>query len=269
MMPSSSAVPLSPDASAARVIAPADTLFARRAARLSTLADAHPAAGWLTWLASLCTAQQQCMASAGPHADWRAHFHALAARFAPDAALPGADDLLQREARTRAIARGEDLAQQRDLTDLLVGAALQVSGAHAARLRLDQGVPALLRQAHCPCCGGAALGAIVLAGEGRAGQRYLECALCATRWHAVRAHCSLCEGLGEVEYLGLQGAHPAVQAEACTHCHAYLKTCFQTRDAQVEPLADDLATLMLDVLVGEQGYLRAAPNLFLCDVQRA
>ena len=35
------------------------------------------------------------------------------------------------------------------------------------------------------------------------------------------------------------------------------------KDLVVEPLADDLATLALDVLVGEQGYARGAPNPFL------
>ncbi len=35
----------------------------------------------------------------------------------------------------------------------------------------------------------------------------------------------------------------------------------------MDPVADDLGSLALDILVGEQGYARAAPNLFLGDAE--
>ena len=40
-----------------------------------------------------------------------------------------------------------------------------------------------------------------------------------------------------------------------------IKIFYQEKDPQVEPNADDLATLALDVLVDEQGYGRSGPNL--------
>ncbi len=107
------------------------------------------------------------------------------------------------------------------------------------------------------------------AGDGAAGLRYLECSLCATRWNAVRARCTLCTEGSRVDYLGLEGSSGAVQAETCEHCHGYIKTFFQDKDGNVDPLADDLATLALDVLVGEQGYARALPNLFLGEGEAA
>jgi FdhE protein len=39
--------------------------------------------------------------------------------------------------------------------------------------------------------------------------------------------------------------------------------CLQDKDPLVDPVADDLATLPLDLLVDEAGYERSGPNLFL------
>jgi FdhE protein len=38
---------------------------------------------------------------------------------------------------------------------------------------------------------------------------------------------------------------------------------YQAKDMQVDPFADDLATLGLDVLVAEAGWARHAPNALL------
>jgi len=165
------------------------------------------------------------------------------------------------------LARGEIVAGARGNQDYLVAAAMQVAWSAAASS------PASMDHAHggthkrCPHCGAEPVGGIVLAGEGKAGLRYLECSLCATRWHAVRAHCTLCDEGSAVSYLGLEGGNATVQAECCDHCHGYVKTCFQEKDADVDPVADDLASLMLDVLVGQEGYSRASPNLFLAGVE--
>ena len=55
----------------------------------------------------------------------------------------------------------------------------------------------------------------------------------------------------------------AVEAETCDGCHHYLKTLHVARDLHVEPLADDLATLTLDLLVSEAGFERHGVNLLL------
>jgi len=150
-----------------------------------------------------------------------------------------------------------------DRADLLLGASLQLLFTHAARQLALPPLSPLPGTQSCPCCGSAAHAGVVMISDGKAGLRYLECSLCATRWHAVRARCTLCDSPREVEYRGLEGAHPGVQAETCDACHGYVKTLFQDKDRHAEPLADDLATLMLDVLIGEAGYGRASPNLLL------
>ncbi len=165
------------------------------------------------------------------------------------------------------LARGEIVAGTRGDQDYLIAAAMQVAWSAAASSA------AAIEHVHggthkqCPHCNAEPVGGVVLAGEGKAGLRYLECCLCATRWHAVRAHCTLCDEGSVVNYLGLEGGNAAVQAECCDHCHGYVKTYFQDKDPDVDPIADDLASLMLDVLVGQEGYSRASPNLFLAGVE--
>ncbi|MBS1209627.1 MAG: fdhE [Proteobacteria bacterium] len=280
------------------LLAPGADLFARRAARFRHLAEGHRFASWLNWLAGLCTAQQHVSAlqpDFGLHlqADmsrlptllhagqtslqqaWPAAYAQLLEALKTDATpefqtqlaglatMPPAT-LQAKAADCLQVAAGQMPWNPRELSDLLVAAALQVvwtSAAHQA-MPAQLGIP-LPASDVCPCCGSAPLGSIVLAGDGKAGLRYLECSLCATRWNAVRARCTLCEDGAVVNYLGLEGGSDAVQAETCDACHGYIKTFFQTKDSLLEPLADDLASLALDVLVGEQGYARGAPNLFL------
>ncbi|HMX17540.1 MAG TPA: formate dehydrogenase accessory protein FdhE, partial [Rhodocyclaceae bacterium] len=51
--------------------------------------------------------------------------------------------------------------------------------------------------------------------------------------------------------------------ETCDDCHSYLKIVYQEKAPDADPVADDLATLALDILVYEAGYTRAGPNLLL------
>ena len=55
----------------------------------------------------------------------------------------------------------------------------------------------------------------------------------------------------------------AVRAETCDHCRSYLKIVYQEKDPWVDPVADDLATLALDLLLDEAGYARSGPNFLL------
>lgn len=263
------------------ILPPAADVFARRAARLRHLAAA-PGADWLARLGDLAEAQQAALAGldfpshALPEdfsavqpalaadenallAAWPAVYGQLAA--AVDAGpLPDAAML----ASVRAQFAGTAPAGHASLAGIVAAAALQVVWTRAAQcLIVPPANLSLASTATCPCCGSAPLGSIVLAGAGKSGLRYLECSLCATRWNAVRARCTLCDDPGVENFFGLEEAHPAVKIEACDACHGYIKTCFEDKDVKVEPLADDLATLALDVLVGEQGYARGAPNPFL------
>ncbi len=96
------------------------------------------------------------------------------------------------------------------------------------------------------------------------GARYLHCSLCNTEWNLVRANCASCGETDKVSYRVLESAdgstHELVRAEVCDDCHSYLKLVLRDKDTSADPVADDLATLALDILVDEAGYLRSGPN---------
>lgn len=123
----------------------------------------------------------------------------------------------------------------------------------------------------CPCCGSLPASSITRSGGRRQGQRYLHCTLCSTEWKMNRVQCTHCLGTEGVRYEALQlvsdNEPPArlapIEAETCSSCQHYLKIMHMERDAQVEPLADDLASLTLDLLVSEAGFSRHGVNLLL------
>ena len=148
-------------------------------------------------------------------------------------------------------------------------AALQVHwAALSSRFVADQ-VQALDVPGVCPLCGSLPVASIVLAQSSYQGYRYLHCALCATEWHMVRVQCSHCGAVGkDIGYhIAENATHAqdasAVRAETCDQCRSYRKIVYQEKDPDVEPLADDLASLALDLLLGEQGYHRASGNPLL------
>jgi len=113
----------------------------------------------------------------------------------------------------------------------------------------------------CPLCGGAPVVAMVVA-QPQDGLRYLHCSLCESAWHMVRAQCSACGQSGKLRYWSL-AAEKNIQSESCGDCMSHLKVLQQSNDPNLEPLADDLATLALDALVEEQGFARSGLNPFL------
>jgi FdhE protein len=120
----------------------------------------------------------------------------------------------------------------------------------------------------CPCCGSRPLASVERLGS--EGARYLACGLCATQWHYVRIKCTHCQSTKGISLQNLvaaddtvPNAQPAVQAECCSECGHYLKLMHPARDNGLEPLADDLATLTLDLLVSEAGLQRHGVNLLL------
>ncbi len=163
----------------------------------------------------------------------------------------------------------------------IIAAALQVYWTHLVCAVQEQGAPAGLAAPFgriddatvCPCCGSRPTASIVKAGAERGGQRYLHCSLCSTHWHMVRIKCTHCESTKGLAYEAVapagateednQGREPVVQAETCSECGHYLKIVHGERDPMVEPVADDLATLTLDLLVAETGLQRHGVNMLL------
>jgi FdhE protein len=295
-----SVTPIRPADEPPRIIPP-DTglIFSRRAARFDQLAEGHALAGWLRFLAALTRAQHDALqtlpALALPDANqlalareyhmpplpaqswsrdpvWRSVLKQIAAALrplAPDAARQALDSLMTLpEEVVEALADrvlhadlyGEDAAQLP-----YVAAALQVLWT-AGAARLGSEIVPLDVPGVCPCCGFLPVASVVK-GIGSGGSpRYLHCALCNTEWNLVRIKCATCDADADIGYRHLEGEglnHPdAVRAETCEACKSYLKIIYPEKGA-LDPVADDLATLALDILVDEAGYARSGPNLLL------
>ena len=128
----------------------------------------------------------------------------------------------------------------------------------------------------CPCCGTRPTASIVRIGGFESGYRYLHCALCSAQWHLVRIKCGHCLGTKGIHYQALDAVDAAaagvvrdrapivaVRAECCDQCGHYLKILSMEKDPDLEPVADDLATVALDLLVSETGKASAGVNLML------
>jgi FdhE protein len=104
---------------------------------------------------------------------------------------------------------------------------------------------------------------MVVGWQGAHGARYCGCALCGTLWNYVRIKCALCGSTAGIAYQELEGGAGTVKAETCNSCHGYLKILQQHKDPAVDIIADDVATLGLDLLVRETGFKRGGANPFL------
>ena len=142
-------------------------------------------------------------------------------------------------------------------------AALQVYWvALVSRLRPED-VPPLEVPGVCPACGTQPVASIVRADPRSQGYRYLHCALCAAEWHLVRVTCSHCQSTAGIAYHSIEGGSEALRAESCEECHTYRKILYQEKDVYVEPVADDLASLGLDLLMTEAGFHRSSGSPLL------
>lgn len=212
------------------------------------------------------------------HPAWRETLAGLLAAVAPLAPDParsafaalGAMTAADLEALAERVLRTEFDAEHA-VQMPLVAAALQVLWTAAAARLGDSGALAPLDvPGVCPCCGFLPVASIVRSvGEGDsqvANLRFLHCALCNTEWNLVRVKCTACDSTEGIAYRLLEGEGlrkpEAVRAETCDSCKSYLKIVYREYD-RVDPVADDLATLALDMLVDEAGYARAGPNLLL------
>lgn len=155
--------------------------------------------------------------------------------------------------------------------EIWVQAALQIVWtAWAAQLAEDD-VPPVEERVHCPCCGTEAVGSVVLIQSDLSGFRYMHCPLCNSRWNALRAKCTSCGDSGGIRIQQVDGASapelPPVfsgaHAESCEACRTYRKLYRHDKQQYADPVADDLATLGLDIAVGEAGYERGGANPFL------
>lgn len=143
-----------------------------------------------------------------------------------------------------------------------LAAALQVQLARLAA-RLDAKALVPVGDGICPACGGPPVSSLVVGWRGAHGVRFCACALCGTLWHHVRIKCALCGSTKGIGYQEIAGGDGAIKAETCDGCHSYVKVLYQTRRADLDPVADDIASLGLDLLMRQGDYQRGGFNPFL------
>lgn len=275
----------------------ATSVFADRAERFSALANNHRLADWLHFLGQLTRAQHEALQSlpelppipaaaleqARQHhmpplnatgaerpAVWRDVLRQLIAALLPHApessvplltALAAADDIRLESLADGLLHNEPDPAAAGELP--LVAAALQVVfTARAAQLDATQ-LQKLDTHGVCPCCGSLPVASLVRLAPSVNNLRYLHCTLCNTEWNVPRATCAACGGDKGLAQQQIEGSNGAMRAETCDSCKSYLKIAYQEKDPHIDPVADDLATLALDLLVDEAGYGRSGPNLLL------
>lgn len=277
------------------------SVFATRAARLRQLAPDHPMTAYLTLMAHLADAQQHALSvfsvpaasqerielaqshgmpplqATGWQRDpvWRDILRALLDHIAsapgvPAQAIAVATDLkarLNEDPDTLEALADALLAEREQDVDCaaapFVMAALQVYWTDLACSFDKNQLPVVSPFGVCPTCGSLPVAGVVHVGGQQDGCRYMGCSLCATEWHLVRVTCSHCEDTKDIAYHFIEEGSQAIKAESCDHCHTYRKIFYQEKDLYVEPVADDLASLTLDIMMGEEGYARASGNPLL------
>lgn len=278
------------------LIPPGHDLFSRRAERFRQLSPGHSMGDYLAFLALLANAQQEAvnrlptlpqpdsieLAYCRKHAmpllsarswsrkpAWRDGLTMILQQL-ERAALPPAS----RETIAGLSQTGEaDLEKMADwilageLVDIspqelpFVAAALQIYWVKMAST-LGEGAFGKLEQGGlCPVCGSCPNAGIVRTGGAEQGLRYLSCSLCASQWHLVRIKCSNCASTHGINHFTLDGSNGAIKAESCEACNSYLKLLYLEKDHHMEAMADDLATLALDMLMDNRGQSRVGPNL--------
>jgi len=145
---------------------------------------------------------------------------------------------------------------------VFVAAALQV---HFARLAAQLDAQALVPvgQGVCPACGQPPVSSIVVGWSGALNTRFCACSLCGTLWNYPRVKCVLCGATEGLTYQEIAARAGAVKAETCDSCRFYLKILQQESNPSLDPVADDVATLALDLLLRQSGHRRGGVNPFL------
>ncbi len=265
-------------------------LFSVRAARLRQLAETSNLAPYLRFLADLAQAQHDIQAGLplpnGPDANTLARAREFAMPqldrsqvagdgtvgtlfdrlFAAAAAIEKPVAAAQALARVTSAEPLERLAMAETVFSntlpgdaiaehVFVWAALQV---HFARLAsvLDVAALAPVADGVCPVCGGMPVSSMVVGWPGSHGARFCSCSLCGTLWHYVRVKCVLCGSTKGIGYQEVDGQGGAIKAETCDECHHWSKILYQNKEPDADPVADDVASLSLDLLMREGPYHR-------------
>ncbi|EBW2250029.1 formate dehydrogenase accessory protein FdhE [Salmonella enterica subsp. enterica serovar Enteritidis] len=275
----------------------AEAVFATRARRFGFLAQTSRLAPYLTFLAQLSDLQAKLAQSLPPIAPVSAETQSIAAQAAMppidrakvavdpvlgetlDALIDGAGAFVMPEPARLALEAVRDAgADDRQwlvnniLSDhipddsaaphLFAGAAVQL---HLVRLAATLNAAALVpvQVGVCPACGGRPVTSSIHGEEKLENLRYATCAGCATQWNEVRIKCLCCGSTKGVSYRSVETVEATVKAEVCTECNHWVKILHQHKNHSLDPVADDVGSLGLDLLMKETGIARGGFNIFL------
>jgi FdhE protein len=273
------------------------TMFAERAARLRTLVSGHALGDALAFFAAIAEAQHAVQSTLAPPLPAAAatvaqalehgmpplnrytwtpdrDFRAIAAWIASE--LVGCAMPASAEVARSMVASADDAQLDQWATELLaaeappdapgpavfIGAALQVCFARLAST-LDADTLKPIGHGACPCCGSPPVAGAVVGWPGAHGTRFLFCSLCGAAWNYIRIKCAACGTTKGIAYYAFEGEQDLVKAETCEACRGYLKVFQQHKTTAVEPHADDLATLGLDLKLRDAGWRRVGGPLLL------
>lgn len=272
-------------------------VFEKRAERLRTLSPGHQLETYLRFLSELTDAQLRIQPDL-PEPDMpsaevlaRAREHAMPpldrSGFKADAAFdatlerllslaaslhmpPQAHQALQRLKAAAADAReamiqnvlADSIPMEALAEHVFLAAALQVHFARMAR-RLDKEALVPVGDGACPCCGAPPVASVIVGWPGVAGARYCACSLCGALWNFVRARCTVCGSTDKIAFKEIEGGDGTIKAESCESCRSYAKVLYQQTNPTLDPVADDVASLGLDLLLRESGVRRGSVNPFL------
>ncbi|HEU0061250.1 MAG TPA: formate dehydrogenase accessory protein FdhE [Hyphomicrobiaceae bacterium] len=272
-------------------------LFLNRTQRLAALAPAHDLAPYLGFLATLTRAQHDIEADLAPAAlpPFERIGQALAGGMAPLAkAQLGPDPVIEltlerfldrladAEAppeaasaihalrsmasddrrRLIAVVLGDERPAHDVAGQALVTAALQVHFARLAALLTAADLQPIADSA-CPVCCSAPVTCSIVGWPRAHNTRFCTCSLCATMWNVVRVKCLWCGSTDGLSYQLIEGKPDTIKAESCEKCRSYIKVLYQVSDHSLDPVADDVATLGLDILMAQGGWQRRGHNPFL------
>lgn len=273
------------------------TLFLKRAERFDAVAHDHSLGEWLNFLAHLSRAQHAALqkmsppplpenatiARAAEHGMpplsvaslprppvWRDILREIASdmtALAPANTRNALKALLAAD-NEEIEALGDQLLagvlEQADMVRLpFVAAALQVAfTSMASQLDADK-LPLMESHAVCPVCGSLPAVSVIRSNAASPSLRYGHCTLCNTEWHIPRAVCVDCGSDEKLALHEIEGSDGTARAESCECCHSYLKLISQGKHPHIDPIADDLSSIALDMLVDEAGLARSGPNLLL------
>jgi FdhE protein len=276
---------------------PTSRVFDERADRLVALAEKHPLSDYLRLLATVARAQhaafahmdepplpaleqrQRCLEHGIPLLStagwarapvWRGVLDEIVADLDGHATHGPVRDALARIARMSDAEREANagLLIAGDFRDVDVAAAPFMAAAlqvYWVRMAAALGVEAFGRgekSALCPVCGSPPVASVVRVGPEQ-GLRYAVCGLCLAEWNVVRIKCVRCESTKGISYYAIAGGNEAIKAEYCPSCSTYLKIMHMNKSPSLDPVADDIASLPLDLLMADEGRARYGVNLFL------